>query len=53
MMAGVLVTWLVPKLGTVVELYLSTRDEAWIAMEALKYPCAFVRPIFFEDLVWC
>lgn len=35
------------------ECYKSTKDEAWIATEALKYITTSIRPIYYNELVWC
>ena len=53
MILAIRVTFLLPNIGSVCELYHSTRDPAWIALETLHYPCTSIRPIIADEIVWC
>ena len=52
-LALIRVCFLLPGFGGVSECYHSTKDAAWIAMEGLKYPTTSIRPVYFDELVWC
>ena len=52
-LALIRVCFLLPGLGGISECYHSTQDPAWKATEAIGYPTTSIRPVYFDELVWC